>query len=44
VIEGVALDARHVLRDQHVEDAVAVEIAEADVAPGPEAGRGELLP
>ena len=38
------LHARDVLRDQHVRYAVAVQVAEADVAAGAEARRVELLP
>jgi hypothetical protein len=44
VIERVALHARDVLGDEHVHDAVAVEIAEAHVASSAELGRGQLAP
>ena len=44
LIEGVAAHLRDLLREQHVELAVAVEIAEADVAAGAEAFRVELAP
>ena len=44
LVEGVAADARDVLRDQHVGHAVAVEIAEAHVAARAEVRSVELLP
>ena len=44
VIERVAADLGHVLREQHLRRAVAIEITEAYVAPGTEARRVELPP
>ena len=44
LVEGIAAHARNVLRDQHVDLAVAVEVAEAHVAPGAELRGGELSP
>ena len=44
LIESVAAHLGNVLREQHVEPAVAVEIAEADVSAGAEAWRVELFP
>jgi len=44
VVEGVTAHFRHVLGHEHVEAAVSIEIAEADIAAGAEARRVEALP
>ena len=44
LVEGIARAPRHVLGDQHVDLAVTVEVAEADVASRSEAGGGESFP
>ena len=44
VVEGIAAHARDVLGNQHVELAIAIQIAKACVAPGAKLWRVELLP